>query len=216
MLVAHFTAQETWLAVWTHTCRGRTIFDTHHPWCLLVQWSFHPCFALIWGEGGWAKNGHWYFISLRIGAFESKTYMKWKKRKTEKNKITRLPLLSNYICACLPSQSSFEAKILFNSVFSVSEQYLLISYHHLLAQIFWCICMNKEPELAVQGINCLVSRRLQNSVMRCRRIFAEGLRLITLITESQQGLLEGQLTVSGPHVLEQVYPCHHIWIILLT
>lgn len=58
----------------------------HHPWCLLVQWSFHPRFCPHLGRGGWAKNGHWYFISLRIGAFEPKTYMKWKKRKTEKNR----------------------------------------------------------------------------------------------------------------------------------
>lgn len=65
--------------------RSRT--DTaHNPWCLLVQWSFHPLFCPHFGEEGWAKNCHWYFISLKTGAFESKTYVKWKKRKTEKNR----------------------------------------------------------------------------------------------------------------------------------
>ena len=38
------------------------------------------------GGGGLGKLCHWYFISLKIGAFEFKTYVKWKKRKTEKNR----------------------------------------------------------------------------------------------------------------------------------
>lgn len=75
-------------------------------------------FTLIWGEG-LGKMAIGYFISLRIGAFESKIYMKMKEKEDrEKIEITRPPL-HNYICACLPSQSSFEAKILFNSVFSI-------------------------------------------------------------------------------------------------
>ena len=41
--------------------------------------------------------------------------------------------------------------------------------------------------------------------------------MIILITESQQGLLEGQLTARMvPMSLDQVYPCHRIWMLLLT
>ena len=132
--------------------RSRT--DTaHHPWCLLVQWSFHPGFCPHLGEEGWANFAIDILYHWRLGHLSLRHMWNERKGKQRKIEITRLLILGNYIYACLPSQSSFEAKILFNSVFSVSEQYLLV--HNRCSNI-WCICMNKELELVVQGINCLV------------------------------------------------------------
>ena len=154
--------------------RSRT--DTvHHPWCLPVQQSFHPRFCPhLGGWGGGQKIVIDILYHWGLGHLSLRRIWNERKGKQRKIEITILLFLGNYIHACLPSQSSFEAKILFNSIFSVSEQYLLV--HNRCSNI-WCMYMNKEPELGVQGINCLSPKNLpefyhafsEGSLLKCLR-----------------------------------------------
>lgn len=142
----------------THTCRAGVGQTLYRPWCLLVQWSFYPRFCPHFGGlGGRQKIVIDILYHWGLGHLSLRHIWNERKRKQRKIEITMLLFLGNYIHACLHSQSSFEAKILFTSIFSVSEQYLLV--YNRCSNI-WCMCMNKEPELGVQGINCLGPRNL--------------------------------------------------------